>query len=105
MPQLPDKPTLKDFQSYVDALVHERGFDKETLPELFMMFLEECGEMARAARKSTDMKVHEGKELADVEHEIADVFIYFLDICNKLGVDLETAFRNKEAINKQRTWR
>ncbi len=105
MPQLPDKPTLKDFQAYVDALVRERGFDKETLPELFMMFLEECGEMARSARKATDMKSHEGKDRGDVEDEIADVFIYFLDICNKLGVDLETAFRNKEEINKKRAWK
>lgn len=86
-------------------LVHERGFDKETLPELFMLFLEECGEMARSARKATAMKAHDGKTLTDVEHEIADVFIYFLDICNKLGVDLESAFRNKEKINKRGIWK
>lgn len=86
-------------------MVRERGFDKETLPELFMFFLEECGEMARSARKATDTKAHKGKQLSDVQHEIADVFIYFLEICNKLGVDLESAFRNKEEINKRRVWK
>lgn len=105
MPHLPEKPTLKDFQRYVDALIHERGFDKETLPELFMLFLEECGELARVARKQTTMKAHHGKAIGDVEHEIADVFIYFLDICNKLGVDVEKAFRKKEEVNKRRVWK
>ena len=102
---LPEKPTLKDFQSYVAQMVKERGFDKETISEIFMLFLEECGEMAKAARKNMNIKAHEGKEYSDLQGEVADVFIYLLDICNHYGVDLEKAFRAKEEINKQRTWK
>ena len=103
--ELPAQPTIGDFQKYVRELVTERGFSNETLPELFMLFLEESGELARSARKWTSMKSHEGKELTAAQHEAADVFIYLLNICNHLGVDLEQAFREKEVINKQRTWK
>ena len=54
--KLKQSPTLRDFQDYVAQLVKERGFDKETVPEMFMLFLEECGEMAKAARKTQKIK-------------------------------------------------
>jgi len=101
---LKDNPTLRDFQNYVDELVKERGFEKETLPQIFMLFLEECGEMAKAARKTQNIKCDKNSEDYHLNHEIADVFIYLLDICNHYGVDLEQAFREKEEINKKRLW-
>ena len=101
---LKNNPTLRDFQNYVAELVKERGFDKETLPQIFMLFLEECGEMAKAARKTQNIKSDKNSEDYRLNHEIADVFIYLLDICNHYGVDLEQAFREKEEINKKRFW-
>lgn len=97
-------PTLKDFQKYVARLVKERGFEKETIAQIFMLFLEECGEMAKAARKSAGMKTDKKSKEYRLDHEIADVFMYLLDICNHFGVDLEQAFRDKEEINKKRSW-
>lgn len=85
-------------------MVIERGFDKETAPEIFMLFMEECGEMAKAARKLSNMKTDDNSIIHSLEHEIADVFIYLLDICKHFDIDLEKAFRDKEEINKQRTW-
>lgn len=85
-------------------MVKERGFDKETIQEVFMLFMEECGEMAKAVRKLQNMKIDKNSKQMDLEHEIADVFIYLLDICNHFDIDLEKAFRNKEEINKKRTW-
>ena len=102
--KLPKNPMLKDFQQYVADLVNERGFEKETTPQIFMLFLEECGEMAKAARKSTGMKTDKNSKEYHLDHEIADVFIYLLDICNHYNVDLEKAFREKEEINKRRFW-
>jgi NTP pyrophosphatase (non-canonical NTP hydrolase) len=101
---LKPNPTIKDFQEYVARLVKERGFDKETVSEMFMLFLEECGEMAKAARKTQNIKIDKSSEIFKLENEIADVFIYLLDICNHFGIDLETAFRDKEEINKKRVW-
>ena len=101
---LKENPTLKDFQNYVDAMVKERGFDKETVPEMFMLFMEECGELAKAARKTQNIHSDKNSEQFQLEHEAADVFMYLLDICNHLNIDLEKAFREKEEINKKRTW-
>lgn len=101
---LKQNPKLRDFQEYVARLVKERGFDKETAPEMFMLFLEECGEMAKAARKTQNMKIDKNSEQFHLDHEVADVFIYLLDICNHFNIDLEKAFRDKEKINKQRSW-
>lgn len=104
MPTLKENPTLVDFQRYVAEMVKERGFEKESLSEIFMLFLEECGEMAKAARKTHGLKIDEASQKYHLDQEIADVFIYLLDIANKCGVDLEKAFRDKEEINKKRTW-
>lgn len=102
---LKNQPTLKDFQQYVRELVKERGFDKESIPELFMLLCEEMGEMAKAARKHTNIKIDNNSHKPDLELEIADVFIYFLNICNYFDIDLEKAFRAKEKINKKRVWK
>ncbi len=101
---LKKQPTLKDFQQYVRNLVEERGFENDNIPEIFMLLSEEMGEMAKAARKRISMKTDDNSHKPDLELEIADVFIYVLDICNHFDVDLEKAFRDKEEINKKRTW-
>lgn len=102
---LKSNPNLRDFQNYVGEMIKERGFDKETLPEVFMLFLEECGEMAKAARKTQNIKCCDDSEKYKLEYEVADVFMYLLDICNYLKIDLEKAFREKEKINKKRIWK
>ncbi|MBP9687015.1 MAG: hypothetical protein KBD66_04425 [Candidatus Doudnabacteria bacterium] len=101
---LRSNPTIKDFQAYVQKMVKERGFDKETVPEIFMLLLEECGEMAKAARKTQNIKIDTTSEKFNLEGEAADVFIYLLYLCNKFNINLEKAFRAKEEINKIRTW-
>ncbi len=100
-------PTLKDFQKYVAKMLVERRFDKETVPEIFMMLLEECGEFARSARKTqTHIRTYKGKKRDDdIGLEAVDVFIYLLQLCNYFGIDLEKSFRKKEEINKKRIWK
>jgi len=102
---LKEKPTLRDYQEYIRKIIKIRGFEKETIPELFMMLCEEVGEMAKAARKFTNIKNDENSRKPDLALEIADVFEYLLDICNHFDIDLEKAFRDKEEINKKRTWK
>jgi len=104
-PQLKKNPTISDFQNYVAEMVKKRGFDKETLPEIFMLFLEECGELAKASRKIHGLKSDNKSQEYILNHEAADVFIYLLDICNHLDIDLEKAFREKEKYNTKRIWK
>jgi len=101
---LKENPTLKDYQEYIHEMVKEREFDHESVSEIFLLFIEECGEMAKAIRKTQNMKLDKNSKEHHLDHEIADVFMYLLDICNQFDIDLEKAFRDKEEINKQRTW-
>jgi NTP pyrophosphatase (non-canonical NTP hydrolase) len=103
-PILAPDAKLKDFQAYVTEVVHHRGFEKETVSDLFMLLLEECGELAKAARKTQNIKTDKNSKTYEVDHEAADVFMYLLEICNRFDIDLEKAFREKEAINAKRTW-
>jgi NTP pyrophosphatase (non-canonical NTP hydrolase) len=42
--------------------------------------------------------------VADVADELADCLIYVCAIANRYRVDLEAAFRAKEAKNSEREW-
>jgi NTP pyrophosphatase (non-canonical NTP hydrolase) len=104
MSKLPTNSTLADYQQLIRDLVIERGFDKETVPEVLMLLVEEVGELAKAIRKTHGMKTDDNSRKHDVEEEAADVLWLLVDICNRLGIDLEQAFRDKEQKNQTRTW-
>lgn len=57
--------------------------------------------MAKVARKTQEIKSDKNSEKFHFDHEFVNVFIYLLYICNRFGVDLEKAFREKEKINKK----
>jgi NTP pyrophosphatase (non-canonical NTP hydrolase) len=104
---LKDNPTLHDLQEYIKRMMAERGFSDEpaNIPKRFMFLLEETGEFARAARKVVGTKFAADTHTAELADEAADVFIVLLGLCNMLDIDLEQAFRTKEAKNNQRTWK
>jgi NTP pyrophosphatase (non-canonical NTP hydrolase) len=99
-----NSPALPDYQALIKKLIVERGFDKETVPEVFMLFLEEAGEFAKAARKVSGITTDKNSRVHDLEEEAADVFWLLIDLCNRLDIDLEKAFAEKEVKNQQRKW-
>jgi NTP pyrophosphatase (non-canonical NTP hydrolase) len=103
--ELPANPKIKDFQEYVHKMVVERGFDKETPKDILILLTEEWGELARAVRKAEGLKMADDTERARIAEELADCFIYLLDIANQYNINLEKAFREKEEKNKQREWK
>ena len=104
MKQSHDKPSLQDYQALIRKLVVERGFDKETVPEVFTLLVEEIGELAKAIRKTNGQKTGAHSRQHEVAEEAADVFWLLVDLCNRLGVDLEAAFNAKETKNRKRNW-
>ena len=69
--------------------------------------MEEMGELAKCVRKSattmgTDTAKHYDFNAAG---EFADILIVMCAVANRLGVDLERAFRDKEEENKKRVWK
>ena len=97
--------SLNEYQKWVRRLITERGFDKETVSEVFTLLVEEVGELAKAIRKHNGQKVYTDSKLHDVEEEAADVLWLLLDISNRLNIDLAKAFAEKEIINSKRKWK
>lgn len=96
--------TLEEYQALIKKLVGERGFDKETVPEVFTLLVEEIGELAKAIRKNNGQKIDKARRQHEVEEELADVFWLLIDLCNRLDVDLAEAFELKEQKNQKRKW-
>ena len=106
MVTLKESPTLKELQEYQETLCKERGWDKSTDLETFLLFSEEVGELAKAIRNRRKLFTEVGKEEKpfELEREFADVLGYLLELANKFEVDLEDAFREKEELNAKRVW-
>lgn len=102
--KLPENLTIPKYQQLIRQLVIERGFDKETVPEVFTLLVEEVGELAKAIRKANGQKIDMTSKAHDLEEEAADVFWLLIDLCNRLDIDLAKAFAEKEQKNQQRTW-
>ncbi len=104
MPELNSQPTLADFQKYVEQLEKERGFAKQTTIDKCLLLGEEIGELFKAVRKAEGLLIDENSNFSEIGDELSDIFIYLCAIANRKNIDLESAFRNKEEKNKQRTW-
>jgi NTP pyrophosphatase (non-canonical NTP hydrolase) len=96
--------SLKDYQALIKQLVVKRGFDSESISDVFMLFLEEAGEFAKAARKTAGIALDKNSQVYSVEEEAADVFWLLIDLCNRLNIDLQKAFDDKEIKNNTRKW-
>lgn len=93
-------------QRYIHKVVVKRGFDKETTRDVLLLMVEEVGELAKAIRKFSGLKVDPTKvsTRGNLEEELADVFIYLLDLANGCNVDLFSALYKKEIENEKRKW-
>lgn len=96
---------LNEYQELIAKLVKERGYDKELPSEVFLLLVEEVGELGKAIRKSSGMKVSDHSKKHQIEHELADVFWLVIDIANRFDIDLASAFAEKEKINQKRDYK
>lgn len=103
MPELKNAH-LFEIQQYVKELEIERGFDQQTIIEKCLLLGEEVGELFKAIRKTENIKIDQNSQMHEVGNELADILIYVCAISNRYNIDLETAFREKEEINKKRIW-
>ncbi len=96
--------TLADVQNYVRQMGVERGFANHSIEQKFVKLLEELGELAQVSSKKVGLSISKERD-SEIAEEAADVFIVFLDLCNKLNVDLTQAFLAKETKNQSREWK
>ena len=103
--QLNADPTLRDYQEYVRMLESERGFTEQNAIEKCLLLGEETGELFKAVRKTVRLKTDVNASIGSRDEELADIIIYVCAIANRFDIDLEQAFRRKEELNKERTWK
>lgn len=100
------RSSLAHLQKYIHKGVVQRGFDKETPRDIMLLMVEEVGELAKAVRKYSGLKIDQDKKekYTKIENELADVLIYLLDLSNSCGIDTFKAFQEKEQENSKRIW-
>ncbi len=106
--QLPSAAPLSAYQEYIHALETQHGWlDVDLVHNCFLMG-EEVGELFKAIRKHqkyfSEGNVQPQDSKTAVAEELVDVFNYLLALANRLDIDLEDAFRSKNAHNQQRRW-
>lgn len=112
MIELPEKAALSEYQRYIHELEEMHGWlDVDLVHNCFLMG-EEVGELFKAVRKHNKLwdqrdAVAESVEQTrqNVGEELVDVMNYLLAIANRLDIDMEAAFRAKNARNQQRSWK
>ncbi|MBF5044854.1 hypothetical protein FGE12_20815 [Aggregicoccus sp. 17bor-14] len=116
---LPERASMKDYQRYIHDLEALHGWLKLDLVHNCFLMGEEVGEVFKAVRRyerlaeerstpAESAEAPQDPERAQLQHalgeELVDVFNFLLAIANRVGVDLEQAFREKNARNQQRSW-
>src|SRR5437870_983821 len=105
MAHLEEHPTLKDLQGYAQEFCKEKGFDRGTYLDDFLLFSEEVGELAKGMREAKKLRIEKtASKNIELEREFADVFHYLLNLANRFDIDLEKAFREKALVNQKRKW-
>ena len=98
--------SIEQLQTYIRDMVERRGFEDESAQDVLLLMTEEVGELAKAARKYVGLKSEENRQdrYSTLESEMADVFIYLLQLANLFEVSLVDALYEKERENEKRTW-
>ena len=102
---LKENSTLADVQKYVRQMEQERGFDKASNLQSCLQLGEEIGELFKAVRKAEKMRIDHNSSVGTIDEELADILMFVAALANRYSIDLETAFREKEEINKTREWK
>jgi NTP pyrophosphatase (non-canonical NTP hydrolase) len=97
--------SLSQIQGYVRQMETERGLDQQGIMSACLKLGDEVGELYRAIRKRQAQPQDPDGRNADVANEAADILILLTSIVNRCGINLEDAFRAKEAHNETRIWR
>ncbi len=102
---LDEEASLASLQAQVRTVAATRGFDKERPEDVFVLLVEEIGELATALRARMRLLMSEDDEPdKTVRLELADCLIYILHMANQTGINLTSALREKERINSTKKW-
>lgn len=84
--------TFKEAQARVDAWISQ--FEEGYFPPLLNLarLIEEVGEVARVVAHGSGKTPKPGEDPGNLGMELADVLFVLICLCNREGINLETAF-------------
>ena len=80
-----------EFQQYVNEYSKVKGFDTSTIEQRTLYLMTEVGELAKEVLSVSFHPEAEKKE--NLGFEMYDVVWNIFDLANKLGIDLDKAFK------------
>jgi dCTP diphosphatase len=93
---------IKEIQDKLAKFAKERDWNQFHSPKnLVMALTSEVGELNELFQWLSE-KESENLDNDEVKQEIADIFIYLLRLCDKLGIDIEEATKEKIEINAKK---
>ena len=107
MIELRDGASMREYQNYIHQLDALHGWLGATPVRKCFLMGEEVGELFKAVRNLDGLPEDDPRypdAIANAGEEIVDVFNYLLAIANRLGIDVEEAFRRKNRRNQRRSW-
>jgi NTP pyrophosphatase (non-canonical NTP hydrolase) len=101
----PSDGSLKDITAELRQFVEERAWGRfHDSKNLSMLLASEAGELLAefrwVANREADKHAQIAPQRERIEHELGDVGIALLLLCDRLGIDLVIAIRNKIALNR-----
>lgn len=98
--------TLKEYQKRVKAFATERDWEQFHSPKnLASALIVEASELLEIYQweKSEETRKYKNEDQRKkVEAEVIDIFVYWLRICDELGVNVEQAFEKKFLENQKK---
>lgn len=95
--------TLTELQFYMNKISSERGIGDLSIYELWLLFIEEIGELSSAIRSTNKLLTNDTDVISikdNLEDEFADVLYHLVNFANILDVNLSDSFIKKEIKNK-----
>jgi len=65
-----------------------------------VVMIEELGELSRARKQL--LRDKQGLDMNALRHELVDIFVYFMQACMAVNMDLEKEFLSKKKLDESR---
>ena len=104
---LREDASMHEYQDYIRQLDALHGWQGADIVRKCFLMGEEVGELFGAIRTLDRLDAADPRRPAAVAHageEIVDVLNYLLALANRLDIDVEAAFREKNRRNQLRRW-
>lgn len=110
MIELPPRAPMSEYQRYIHQLEILQGGLTADLCQICLYLDKDLGKLFTAIRQHESLLHQTEKDPSEVEanrtqlaEELVDILNHLLALANRLEIDLESAFRRKNAFNQQPT--